>query len=101
MICKGLFIFKNIKRKDGGEFVNQQRQKDSYKPSYEVKFDDMVDGEAFERKIKVSEEEGDLIQILSTFKTYQKVIFDFDVGFNSKGITLKLIGASDKEAVQK
>ena len=76
MICKGLFIFKNIKRKDGGEFINQQGQKVSYKPSYEVKFDEMVDGEAFERKIKVSEEEGDLIQILSTFKTYQKVIFE-------------------------
>ena len=40
MICKGLFIFKNIKRKDGGEFVNQQGQKVSYKPSYEVKFDE-------------------------------------------------------------
>lgn len=101
MICKGLFIFKNIKRKDGGEFTNQQGQRVSYKPSYEVKFDEMVDGEACERKIKVAEDENELIQILSTFKTYQKVIFEFEVGFNSKGITLKLVGAADKEAVQK
>lgn len=94
MIAEGNFIFKGIRKKDGGEFVNTQGQKIKYDASYEVKFDEVTeDNECFERKVKVSLENKELIEKLLNAKIYSKIHLIFEVGFNTRGITLKLIDA--------
>lgn len=94
MRCKGIFVFKGIKHKDGGKFVNQQGQEISYTDSYQVKFDEINDdNECTERVVKVSKDEVDLINKLAKFDIYKKVVLEFEVGFNTRGITLKLIDA--------
>lgn len=92
MRTKGKFIFKGIKHRDGGKFINQQGQEISYNDSYQVKFDEVDENnECFERIVKVSKEETELINKLTKLDVYKPVIFEFEVGFNTKGITLKLI----------
>ena len=92
MKCEGVFIFKGIKHQDGGKFVNQQGQEISYDDSYKVKFDEISeDNECTERTVKVTKTQTALIEKLKKIDIYKKVIFIFEVGFNSRGITLKLI----------
>lgn len=103
MKCQGVFVFKSIQSKEGGTFTNQQGQPITYKPSYEIKFDDIVDNVPTERKIKIPEEELDLIDKIKKLKPYTRNLFTFDVSFNSKGTSLKLLDItsakdnSDKE----
>lgn len=98
MKCQGVFIFKSIQSKEGGSFTNQNGQPIVYKPSYEVKFDDLVDNVPTERKIKVSEDETTLIQKIKELKPYTRYLFTFDVNFISKGTSLKLLDiASTKD----
>ncbi len=94
MKTKGKFIFKGVKHRDGGKFVNQQGQEISYNDSYQVKFDEVDENnECFERTVKVSKDEIDLVNKLNRLEIYKPVILEFEVGFNTKGITLKLIDA--------
>ena len=54
MKTKGKFIFKGVKHRDGGKFVNQQGQEISYNDSYQVKFDEVDENkECFERTVIV------------------------------------------------
>ena len=96
-ICLLLVIFKSIKARDGGEFTNQSGQVIKYAPSYQVKFDEIVEGEAIERKIKVSKDDIELITSLQKLRTYSRALLGFDVGFNATGCYLKLISASPVE----
>lgn len=91
MKAEGKFIFKSIKAREGGEFTNQQGQKIQYQPSFQVKFDEYLDGEAKERSIKVSQEQVELISKLKAFKPYSQVELVFDVGFNATGCFIKLL----------
>lgn len=94
MKCQGQFIFKSIKKKDGGSFVNQAGQEIKYNESFEVKFDEITaEGDCIERKTKLAIDELDLYSKISRLEQYKPCIFVFDVGFNSRGVTLKLIDA--------
>ena len=96
MRCKGRFIFKGIRAKDGGEFTNANGQKIQYQPSYEVKFDDVDENNVInERKVKVSLEQKELVEKLMVAKVYSPLVFEFEIGFNSKGTSLKLLDVSE------
>lgn len=95
MKAEGNFIFKSIKAREGGEFVNQQGQKIQYQPSFQVKFDEYVDGEAKERSIKVAQDQIDLVTKLKAFNPYTQVGLVFDVGFNVTGCFIKLVDANE------
>lgn len=93
METKGKFIFKSIKAREGGKFTNQVGQVIEYPASQQVKFDEVIDGESIERKIKVSNDQVQLIALLSELKPYTWVNLIFEVGFNANGCYLKLINA--------
>jgi hypothetical protein len=98
MKCQGNFIFKGIRQKEGGEFVNANGQTIKYQPSWEVKFDDVDENNVInERKIKVSTDETVLVQKLLSVKPYTKVVMEFDVSFNSKGTSMKLVDIGSAE----
>lgn len=97
MKTEGIFIFKSIKEREGGEFTNQSGQVIKYPASHQVKFDEYVEGESIERKIKVSNEQIQLIASLQNLKPYSKAKLGFDVGFNSNGCYLKLVSAEPIE----
>lgn len=97
MKTEGTFIFKSIKERDGGKFTNQSGQVIEYPSAYQVKFDEIVDGEAVERKIKVSKDQAELIVALQNLKTYSRAVLSFDVGFNASGCYLKLVSAKPLE----
>lgn len=91
MLCQGVFVFKSVQAKEGGSFINQMGQQVNYNPSFEVKFDEVDENNIItERKIKVSQDEKELVEKIKEIKPYTKAIFSFDVGFNAKGTTLKL-----------
>ena len=92
MKCRGQFIFKSVKKKDGGTFTNQAGQEINYNESFEVKFDEITEeGDCIERKTKIGTNEIELFSKLSRLEQYKPAIFEFGVGFNSRGVTLKLI----------
>lgn len=96
MKAEGTFIFKQIKSRDGGEFTNQTGQVIKYNASHQVTFDEKDEkGELHERKIKVSNDQVELIAFLSKTKSYSWVDLVFDVGFNQNGCYLKLIDAKE------
>ena len=98
MKAEGTFIFKQIKARDGGEFTNQTGQVVKYNASHLVTFDEKDEkGELHERKIKVSNDQIELISFLSNIKAYSFVDLVFDVGFNQNGCYLKLIDAKKSE----
>lgn len=92
MITDGKFIYKSIQKKEAGEFINTSGQKISYPARYEVKFDEIDENDvANERKTNISLDQTELIEKFRRIKKYTEVKLRFEIGFNSRGITAKLI----------
>ena len=49
MNCLGKFKFKGLNQKDGGEFTNSRGEKLTYKPSYQLKLDELSENGVNER----------------------------------------------------
>lgn len=79
MNCKGDFVFKGVKRKDKGEFINDDGKRIEYPAKFQIKVDEIVDGEASERLFNFGEENVDLYAQLSKISCYTKVCLHFDV----------------------
>ena len=102
MKAEGTFIFKQIKSREGGKFTNQTGMVIEYPASHVLTFDEKDEkGELHERKIKVSNDQVELIAFLSKLKSYSFVDLTFDVGFNQNGCYLKLIDAKETENSKK
>lgn len=72
-------VFKSISKRDGGEFVNDKGQKVSYDPAYVVKFDEDVNGEIQERRLKFPLSNKSLYNKLNELEPYSKISLVCDV----------------------
>lgn len=88
MICSGNFVFKEIEKRDGGEFVNQQGQKITFDPTYQVKVDENVEGKIQERIFKFKQTNKTLAQKFEDLKTYDSISIDFNVELYKNSVKL-------------
>ena len=52
MKCQNSVVFKSVEEREGGSFTNERGQVINYDKSYLVRFDEEVDGNIQERKVK-------------------------------------------------
>lgn len=88
MIRSGNFVFKEIEKRDGGEFVNQQGQKITFDPTYQVKVDENVEGKIQERLFKFKQTNKALAQKFEELKTYDNISIDFNVELYKNSVKL-------------
>lgn len=72
-------VFKGVIKRDGGEFTNDKGQIVKYDPSYVVKFDETVNGEIQERRLKFPTTNKALHHKLSELEPYSKISLLCDV----------------------
>ena len=94
MICEGNFVFKGIRKRDGGTFKNDKGVDVPYDAAYVVKFDEFVNDEPTERTTKFDANNVELYNKFSKCKVYDKVQLKFDVGFTKTGVAMKLVDFS-------
>lgn len=89
MKCKGNFVFKNLTHRQGGTFKDSNGNEINYPSAYILKVDELKDnGDADERKFKVSENQVTLINDLETLEQYQKIELEFDLTLYSNKMAL-------------
>lgn len=88
MVCSGNFVFKGIEKRDGGEFVNQQGQKITFEPTYQVKVDENVDGKIQERIFKFKQTNKVLAQEFKEINVYDSIEIDFNVELYKNSVKL-------------
>lgn len=72
-------VFKGVSKRDGGEFINDKGVKISYDPSYILKFDEDVNGDIVERRLKFPVTNKTLYNKLNPLEPYSKIILVCDV----------------------
>ena len=72
-------VYKGVSKRDGGEFTNDKGQVVQYDPCYVVKFDETVNGEIQERRLKFPLTNKALQHKLVELDTYSKIILVCDV----------------------
>lgn len=92
MKCKGSFVFKSLTHREGGTFKNDDGQELSYKPSYVLKVDELMDnGDINERRFKVREDSVVLVNNLKSLEAYQKIQLEFNVTIYTSSVSLELV----------
>lgn len=81
MKAKGLFMYKGIQKREKGSFTNQETgEVIEYGSCYILVVDEIEEnGKITERRFKVAEDNGFLINEFSTLESYTKVEIEFDV----------------------
>lgn len=87
MNCLGKFKFKGLVQKDGGEFTNARGEKLTYKPSYQLKLDELSENGVNERIFKLPID-SPLVPELSKKRLYEDINIEFEIEFYSSGIKL-------------
>ena len=72
-------VYKGVSKREGGEFTNEKGQTISYDPCYVIKFDEDVDGEIIERKLKFPITNKTLFNKLNAIDAYSKILLLCDV----------------------
>lgn len=72
-------VFKGLAKREGGEFTNERGQKVTYDESYLLKFDEEVNGEVFERRLKFPITNKQLANKLKDLDIYSKIVLICDV----------------------
>lgn len=85
MECKGKFKFKQLVRRDGGEFTNNSGQVIQYKECYVLTVDESTENGIYERKFKISAD-SELVQELLIKKPYSDVVITFNISFYGNSI---------------
>ena len=81
MKCVGEFVFKGIEEREGGEFTNSQGQNVKYNASYVLKVDEKTEKGIYERRLKVSKDNSDLVNKLKAVEEYTKIWLSCEVSF--------------------
>lgn len=83
-------VFKGIEERAGGIFKNDKGQEISYPKAYVVRFDEEVEGDYQERKVKFTGDNVGLFNRFKTLKAYDKInlVFDVTLGNNSCKISI-------------
>lgn len=72
-------VFKGVSKRDGGEFTNDKGEIIKYDPSFIVKFDEDVNGEIVERRLKFPITNKALEHKLKEVEAYSKIVLLCDV----------------------
>lgn len=72
-------VFKGLAKREGGEFTNERGQKVTYDESYLLKFDEEVNGDVFERRLKFPITNKQLANKLKDLDIYSKIVLICDV----------------------
>ena len=72
-------VFKGVSKRDGGEFTNDKGEVIKYDPSFIVKFDEDVNGEIVERRLKFPITNKALEHKLKEVEAYSKIVLLCDV----------------------
>jgi len=83
MKCKAIVTYKGIEQKEGGEFITPDNRKVKYEGSYVVKFDEITDSGAIERKAKFKLDNVGLFTRFKGLKIYEKIEITFDLVFSN------------------
>ena len=85
MKCSNEVIFKGIEERASGVFRNDKGQEISYPKAYVVRFDEEVEGDYQERKVKFAGDNAVLYTRFKALKSYDKInlVFDVILGNNS------------------
>lgn len=89
MICQGQVVYKGVEKREGGSFKNDKGQEVEYTSSYLLKFDELVDGDPIERKVKFPSQNKELYNKFKELDVYTKVTVEFEVKMGQN--TCKLI----------
>ncbi|MCI9247120.1 MAG: hypothetical protein HFJ30_08485 [Clostridia bacterium] len=79
MKCSNEVIFKGIEERASGVFKNDKGQEISYPKAYVVRFDEEVEGDYQERKVKFSGDNAGLYTRFKTLKAYDRINLIFDI----------------------
>lgn len=79
MKCKGIFIFKSISKKEGGNFKDSEGKEINYDASYSLKIDDLSGPDITERKFKIGIKNKDLFNAFNELEPYTRVEITFDI----------------------
>lgn len=85
MECRGKFKFKQLVRREGGEFKNSKGDIISYKESYALKVDELTDNGIYERTFKIPVD-SEIVQELLIKKPYSDITLVFDIIFYGNSI---------------
>ncbi len=85
MRCSNEVVFKGIDERAGGVFKNDKGQEIKYDKAFFVRFDEEVEGEYQERKVKFSGSDSGLYSRFKSLKSYDRInlVFDIILGNNS------------------
>ncbi len=72
-------VYKGLSKREGGEFTNEKGQKVEYNDSFVLKFDEEVNGEVFERRLKFPVTNKELARKLRELEVYSKIKLICDV----------------------
>lgn len=72
-------VFKGISKRDGGEFTNDKGDVIKYEPSFIVKFDENINGDIVERRLKFPLTNKQLEHKLKELEPYSKFTLICDV----------------------
>ena len=87
-------VFKSVSKRDGGVFTNDKDQVVSFDPSYVVKFDENVEGEIVERKLKFPLSNKTFYDKLGKLSPYTQICLMCDVQLftgNAKVVPFDLV----------
>jgi len=87
MKCQGKFKMKELKLKDGGNFINSKGDTVSYASSYSLKVDEATEQGIYERVFKIATD-SPLVPQLSQIKPYEDITLNFEVQIYSSGVKL-------------
>lgn len=79
MKCNNEVIFKGIEERASGVFKNDKGQEIAYPKAYIVRFDEEVEGDFQERKVKFSGDNVGLFTRFKALKAYDRINLIFDV----------------------
>lgn len=67
-------VFKSVNTRDGGEFTNDKGEVIKYDPAFVIKFDETVDNQIIERRLKFPITNKQLEKKLRELEPYSKIV---------------------------
>lgn len=92
---QGDLVFKSIEERPGGKFINDKGQEIEYQKCYILKLDEVTPKGIVDIKLKIPEDEKQLINTFKEFEPYTKIHLDFDLDCN--GSNVKVIPTNVKK----
>lgn len=93
MKCFGEFVFKSLRKREGGTFKNDKGQDVNYDEAYVLKVDEVSNDGVDERTLKIDKNNTVLLNKLQNKKPYDKINLVCDVvlyGANAKVIPIDI-----------